>query len=124
MVKYRLGIIPPDCRFPQPFSLNPVRLGDRLGMITLRACYNSRRGAYPMPNLYTTIGPWTFPTFNLFLALAILVSAGVGLRRVWKDYPPRHEGEGQGVRVGAVADVYLGALVGAIVGARLFHVLL
>jgi phosphatidylglycerol:prolipoprotein diacylglycerol transferase len=67
-----------------------------------------------MPNLYTTIGPWTFPTFNLFLGLAVLVSAGVGLRRVAR----------MGAHPGAVADVYLGALIGAIVGARLFHVLL
>jgi phosphatidylglycerol---prolipoprotein diacylglyceryl transferase len=63
-----------------------------------------------MPTLYTTIGPWTFPTFNLLLTLAVLVSAGIGLRRV--AYPSR------------VADAYLGALVGAVIGARLFHVLL
>lgn len=63
-----------------------------------------------MPTLYTTIGPWTFPTFNLVLTLAILVSAGLGLRRL--------------TRPGAVADVYLAALVGGVVGARLFHVLL
>ena len=63
-----------------------------------------------MPSLYTTIGPWTFQTFNLFLTLAVLVSAGVGLRRA--AYP------------GMVADAYLGALVGAIIGARLFYVLL
>ncbi|MEO8607844.1 MAG: prolipoprotein diacylglyceryl transferase family protein [Chloroflexota bacterium] len=63
-----------------------------------------------MPTLYTTIGPWTFPTFNLFLTLAVLVSAGVGLRRV--------------ARPGAVANSYLIAVLGAVVGARLFHVLL
>jgi phosphatidylglycerol---prolipoprotein diacylglyceryl transferase len=63
-----------------------------------------------MPTLYTTIGPWTFPTFNLVLTLAVLVSAGIGLRRA--------------ARPGMVADVYLGALIGAMVGARLFHVLL
>ncbi len=63
-----------------------------------------------MPILYTTIGPWTFPTFNLFLTLAVLVSAAVGLRRT--AYP------------GKVADAYLGALAGAVIGARLFHVLL
>jgi phosphatidylglycerol---prolipoprotein diacylglyceryl transferase len=63
-----------------------------------------------MPNLYTTIGPWTFPTFSLFLTLAVLVSAGIGLRR--------------NAHRGMVADVYLGALAGAVVGARLFHVLL
>jgi phosphatidylglycerol:prolipoprotein diacylglycerol transferase len=63
-----------------------------------------------MPNLYTTIGPWTFPTFNLFLGLAVLVSAGVGLRR--------------STRPGMLANMYLVALVGAVVGARLFHVLL
>jgi phosphatidylglycerol:prolipoprotein diacylglycerol transferase len=63
-----------------------------------------------MPNLYTTIGPWTFPTFNLFLTLAVLVSAGVGLRR--------------SARPGVIANLNLVALVGAVVGARLFHVLL
>jgi phosphatidylglycerol---prolipoprotein diacylglyceryl transferase len=64
----------------------------------------------PVPTLYTTIGPWTFPTFNLLLMLAVLVSASLGLRRT--AYP------------GRVADAYLGALAGAVVGARLFHVLL
>jgi len=63
-----------------------------------------------MPTLYTTIGPWTFPTFTLFLTLAVLVSAGIVLRRA--------------ARPDWVADVYLGALVGAVLGARLFHVLL
>jgi prolipoprotein diacylglyceryltransferase len=63
-----------------------------------------------MPTLYTTIGPWTFPTFNLLLTLAVLVSAGLGLRRA--AYP------------GRIADAYLGALAGVVVGARLFHVLL
>jgi phosphatidylglycerol:prolipoprotein diacylglycerol transferase len=63
-----------------------------------------------VPTLYTTIGPWTFPTFNLFLGLAVLVSAGVGLRRV--------------ARPGMIANLYLVALVGAVAGARLFHVLL
>lgn len=63
-----------------------------------------------MPTLYTTIGPWTFPTFNLLLTLAVLVSAGLGLRHA--AYP------------GKVADAYLGALVGSVIGARLFHVLL
>lgn len=86
--------------------------------------YRHNQEIIAVPSLYTTIGPWTFPTFNLFLALAVLVSVGVGLRRVWKAYPPRPKGEGQGVRVGAVADIYLGTLVGAMVGARLFHVLL
>lgn len=63
-----------------------------------------------MPTLYTTIGPWTFPTFNLFLGLAVLVSAGIGLRRT--SHP------------GMIANLYLVALAGAVVGAHLFHVLL
>jgi phosphatidylglycerol:prolipoprotein diacylglycerol transferase len=63
-----------------------------------------------MPAYYTTIGPWTFQTFTLLLALAALVSAGIGLRRA--SHP------------GLLADVYLGALIGAVIGARLFHVLL
>src|SRR5262245_29147958 len=63
-----------------------------------------------MPTLYTTIGPWTFPTFSLFLALAVLVSAWIGLRRA--------------ARPGVIANLYLAAIVGAVIGARLFHVLL
>lgn len=63
-----------------------------------------------MPTLYTTIGPWTFPTFNLVLTLAVLVSAGLGLRSLSNP--------------GMAADAYLGALAGAVIGARLFHILL
>jgi phosphatidylglycerol---prolipoprotein diacylglyceryl transferase len=63
-----------------------------------------------MPTLYTTIGPWTFQTFTLFLALATLAGAVLALRRT--------------ANPGAAADVYLAASIGAIVGARLFHVLL
>jgi phosphatidylglycerol:prolipoprotein diacylglycerol transferase len=67
-------------------------------------------GAKTMPTLYTTIGPWTFPTFNLVLTLAVLAGAALGLRRL--SHP------------GMAADAYLGALAGAVIGARLFHVLL
>jgi phosphatidylglycerol:prolipoprotein diacylglycerol transferase len=77
-----------------------------------------------MPTLYTTIGPWTFPTFNLFLTLAVLLSVGVGLRYLFRSPRPDATAEGQGVRVGTVANSYLAALIGAVAGARLFHVLL
>jgi phosphatidylglycerol:prolipoprotein diacylglycerol transferase len=63
-----------------------------------------------MPTLYTTIGPWTFPTFSLFLSIAALIGAGIALRRA--------------ARPGAAADAYLGALVGAVVCARISHVIL
>lgn len=57
--------------------------------------------------MYTTIGPWTVQTFTLILALAIALSAVIGLRR---DVTR--------------ADAYLAAFVGSVIGARLLHVLL
>jgi phosphatidylglycerol:prolipoprotein diacylglycerol transferase len=63
-----------------------------------------------VPSLYTTIGPWTFLTFTLFLALAIALGAVIGMRRL--ENP------------GAAADAYLVAALGGVIGARLFHVLL
>ncbi len=63
-----------------------------------------------MPSYYTTIGPWTFQTFSLVITLAVLLSTGLSLWR--SGY------------AGALADVYLGGLVGAVLVGRLFHVLL
>lgn len=63
-----------------------------------------------MPAYYTTIGPWTFQTFSLVITLAVVLSAGLSLWR--SGY------------AGALADVYLGGLVGAVLVGRLFHVLL
>ncbi len=67
-----------------------------------------------MPELFTTIGPWRWPTFMLATALAILITlvgAGWTLRR-------------SGIGWGRLADAGLGALLGGLVGARLGHVLL
>ncbi len=63
-----------------------------------------------MPSLYTTIGPWTFQTFTLLLALAVMIGGAFGLRRA--------------ATPGAVVDIYLVTLVGGVAGARVFHVLL
>ncbi len=63
-----------------------------------------------MPPLYLTFGSWTVQTFTLALALGITLSAAIGLRRSQQP--------------GRTADLYLGALIGGVVGARLFHVLL
>jgi phosphatidylglycerol:prolipoprotein diacylglycerol transferase len=73
-----------------------------------------------MPSLYTTIGPWTLQTFTLLLAIAILASAVIGLHRARLA-----DGETRSLlRAAAAADVYLGALIGAVILARLGHVLL
>lgn len=60
--------------------------------------------------LYTQIGPWNIPTFRLTVGIAIVLSLFVGLYR----QQPR----------GRLADIYLGALVLGIIGARVFHVAL
>jgi phosphatidylglycerol:prolipoprotein diacylglycerol transferase len=60
-----------------------------------------------------TIGFWTVRLYTLVLALAVVVSAGVGVAR----------SRGSG-RVGAVVDVYIGGLIGAVILARLVHVLI
>lgn len=57
-----------------------------------------------------TFGIWTVPTFTFMLAFGITVSTLIGLRR--SQHP------------GRTADLYLGALVGGLIGARSFHVLL
>lgn len=77
--------------------------------------YPAILGGSFVPPLYTTIGPWTLQTFTLFLALAIGLSAGIGLRRERSANPSR---------TAPAIDAYLAALVLGIVGARLFHVLL
>ena len=63
------------------------------------------------PNL--TFGPVTVRTYTFLLALAILVSAGIAIRR-WRSSQP----------AAMVLDVYLGGLVGGVIVARLIHVLL
>jgi phosphatidylglycerol:prolipoprotein diacylglycerol transferase len=64
-----------------------------------------------MPGLFTTIGPVTLPTFTFALVFAILASAGVALYRARENR-------------GELADAYLAALVGGVIGARAGHVLL
>ncbi len=72
-----------------------------------------------MPTLYTTIGPWTLQTFTLLIALAVVVSAIIGIHRA------RVTTGGRSLpRAAAAADAYLGALIGGVVLARLGHVLL
>lgn len=63
-----------------------------------------------MPALYTQIGPWRLHTFTLALGVVIVLSLVVVARRS----QPR----------GRVVDACLGALVGGVIVARLFHVLL
>jgi phosphatidylglycerol---prolipoprotein diacylglyceryl transferase len=65
----------------------------------------------PVPSI--TLGPLTLRTFTACLMLAVAFSAGIGL------YRQRAQG-----RAGAVADAYLGAIIGGVILARLFHVLL
>jgi prolipoprotein diacylglyceryltransferase len=64
-----------------------------------------------MPGLYTTFGPVTVQTFTFFVTLAVFAGVGLSLYRA-------------GDRRGALADVYLLALVLAVMGARAGHVLL
>ena len=68
-----------------------------------------------MPGLYTTIGPWTVPTFTLALGVAIAVCVGWGAARLRAAgvAPPA-----------AVADAYLAALAAGLLAARLGHVIL
>ncbi len=60
--------------------------------------------------LYTQIGPWSIPTFRLTLGIAIVLSLLIGLYR----QQPR----------GRLVDIYVGALIIGILGARVFHVAL
>lgn len=62
-----------------------------------------------MPPLYTTIGPFTWPTFTLVVGLALLLSAA---------------GQWRILRTGRLFDVVLSGLLGGLAGARLEHVLL
>lgn len=62
-------------------------------------------------SFYTRIGPLEIQTFTLALALAFAAALGW---TVWRVPASR----------GAVVDACLGALVGGVLGARLFHVLL
>jgi phosphatidylglycerol:prolipoprotein diacylglycerol transferase len=66
-----------------------------------------------MPSLYTRIGPWTFQTFTLSVALGVLASAWIGVRRTRGS-----------VSLPVTMNAYLGALVAGAAGARLLHVLL
>ena len=63
-----------------------------------------------MPALYTQIGPWRLQTFTLALGVVIILSLVMVARRS----PAR----------GQMVDACLGALVGGVIVARLFHVLL
>lgn len=64
-----------------------------------------------MLNFYTSIGSLRLQTYTLLLALGIVAVAASGLYH-------------QRTQAGRVADTYLGALIGAVVGARMLHVLL
>jgi phosphatidylglycerol---prolipoprotein diacylglyceryl transferase len=66
-----------------------------------------------MPDLTTRVGPFTFLTFTLFLALAVLLAIGIGAYRARKTAP-----------VGLTVDAYVGAVCGGVIGARLLHVLI
>ncbi|MBL8164719.1 MAG: prolipoprotein diacylglyceryl transferase [Anaerolineae bacterium] len=63
-----------------------------------------------MPTPFVTIAGTTLPTFTVALAAAVLVGAGLLLRRV--------------ERPAALADALLLTLLGALLGARLAHVML
>lgn len=65
-----------------------------------------------MPALYTSLGPWTVHTFTLWMGVAILLTGALALRAF--PAPER----------AARADALLATLVGAVLGARLLHVLL
>ncbi|MBZ0292929.1 MAG: prolipoprotein diacylglyceryl transferase [Anaerolineae bacterium] len=64
-----------------------------------------------MLNFYTYIGSLRLQTYTLLLGLGIVIVAISGLYR-------------QRAQAGRFADVYLGALIGGVVGARGLHVLL
>jgi phosphatidylglycerol---prolipoprotein diacylglyceryl transferase len=66
-----------------------------------------------MPDLMTRVGPFTFLTFTLFLALAVLLSIGAAAYRSRKT-----------TAIGLTVDAYLGAIIGGVIGARLLHVLI
>jgi phosphatidylglycerol---prolipoprotein diacylglyceryl transferase len=66
-----------------------------------------------MPDSFLTLGPLSVRLYTLVLALAVLISASVGVRHVRQQGP-----------VGPVVDVYLGGLIGGMVIGRLVHVLL
>ncbi|MEZ4669595.1 MAG: prolipoprotein diacylglyceryl transferase [Anaerolineae bacterium] len=63
-----------------------------------------------MPSLYTQIGPWRLQTFTLAVTVVILLSLMMVIRRRQPRAP--------------LVDACLGALVGGVLVARLFHVLL
>jgi prolipoprotein diacylglyceryltransferase len=63
-----------------------------------------------VPALYTQIGPWRLHTFTLALGVVIVLSLIIAVRRS----QPR----------GLAIDACLGALLGGVIVARLFHVLL
>jgi phosphatidylglycerol:prolipoprotein diacylglycerol transferase len=64
-----------------------------------------------MPESTIALPFFRVPVFSLALALGIALSVGIGARQTR-------------LKLGVVVDVGLGALVGALVGARIFHVLL
>ena len=66
-----------------------------------------------MPDVMTRIGPLVAPTFTVFLALGAVVTWAVALWRARTSAQP-----------GQIADVCLGALIGAAAGGRLSHVAL
>jgi prolipoprotein diacylglyceryltransferase len=67
-----------------------------------------------MPDLTTTIGFWTLPTYTWSVGLALLISGGIALYRL------RHTA----IRLSHAVDVYLGGLIVGVVLARLLHILL
>lgn len=66
-----------------------------------------------MPDLTTTLGPFTLRSFTFFLGLALAGTVGVALLRLRSVAQPGH-----------VVDALLGGLLAAVAGARLFHVAL
>ena len=66
-----------------------------------------------MPDVLTRIGPLAAPTFTVFLALGAVVTWTVALWRARTGATP-----------GQLTDVCLGALIGAVAGARAVHVAL
>ena len=66
-----------------------------------------------MPDLTTTLGPFTLRSFTFFLGLALAATVAVALLRLRPV-----------AAAGRVVDALLGALLGAVAGARLAHVAL